>query len=363
MADGGSRPTLKALSARVEALRTRGAVPVAEMRGIAGEILSAAGVPSQDAALAAEILCDAQLRAIDSHGLMHLPVYVRRLLDGSVAARPEMRVVRSSPAAVLLDAQNALGVLAAARAMQEAVALAKASGIGACSVRNSSHFGAASYFVARAAREGVVALAFSNAAPTMAPWGGTRPVLGTNPLAAAFPRADGEPVVIDMATSAVARARIRAAEKKGEAIPDHWALDEHGARTTDPKAALRGTIQPLGGEKGYALTLLIELLCATLSGGRPGFEVVNLQDPEAKPAGISHLFIAIDPEHFAGLGRLHQSIEAVAGQIEASSPGATTKPRLPGARAALEMRRRTQEGIPATEALVDSLQRAVKALA
>lgn len=344
------------LAEKLAGLRTAAVVAAGPLQALAADILAATGMTVEDADLAAGILVEAQLHGIDSHGLAHLPVYVRRLLEHSILPNAIMQLSQTGPAASLLDANNGFGVLAAHKAMLEAIRLAQAQGIGACAVRNSSHFGAANYYVELAAKQGLIGIALSNAAPTMAPWGGREAILGTNPLAMAFPRGDGAaPIVIDMATSVVARGRIRKAAQAKAAIPADWALDQAGQPTTDADAALLGTIQPMGGAKGYALALAIELLCAGLSGGRPGFQVRNPHDPGPAPSGTSHNFLAIDPGCFAGRSAALLAIEAVAGRIESSLPAADTAPRLPGQRAAATYAQRRQHGIPVSPALLESI--------
>lgn len=350
------------LENEVGELKVGGTIGAARLAGLAARILSAAGVPAGAAEPAAELLVDSQLRGIDSHGVAHLPVYVRRIAVGAIAPAAVPRVIRTGAATSVVDGGNALGLIVALAAIDEACGRAKEMGIGACAVRDSNHFGAAAPLVERGARQGLIVLALSNAAPTMAPWGGREALLGTNPLAAAFPRAGGEPIVIDMATSAASRGRIRAAEKQKKPIPDTWALDSAGLPTTDATAALDGTMQPLGGAKGYALTLLIELLCTALSGGRPGFEVRNPHDPSSAAAGTSHLFVAFDPEHFAGRQTSQLAAATIADRIEATTPASAAPPRVPGARGAEIAARRGRDGIPVTEMLVTQLRDAVGAL-
>lgn len=343
------------LAEKLAGLRAAAVVAPGQLQALAADILAATGMAAEDAVLAASILVEAQLHGIDSHGLAHLPVYVRRLLEHSILPHAIMQLSQTGPAASVLDAMNGFGVLAAHKAMIEAMRLAQAQGIGACAVRNSSHFGAANFYVELAARQGLIGIALSNAAPTMAPWGGREAILGTNPLAMAFPRGDAAPIVIDMATSVVARGRIRKAAQAKAAIPADWALDQDGQSTTDAEAALLGTIQPMGGAKGYALALAIELLCAGLSGGRPGFQVRNPHDPGPEPSGTSHNFLAIDPGCFAGRSAALLAIEAVAGRIEHSLPAADAKPRLPGQRAAATYAQRLHHGIPVSSALLESM--------
>lgn len=330
------------------------AIKLANM--VAG-VFEAAGIPASSAEVAAGILVDTQLHGIDSHGIAHLPTYIRRLVEGAIEARPDIQTTRNGAVAVM-DGGNGLGVLVARQAIEQACALAQQFGIGCCSVRNGNHFGAALPLVNYAAKAGFVSLCFSNAAPTMAPWNGRDAMLGTNPLAAAFPRAGGSPIVIDMATSAVARGRIRKAARAGEAIPLDWALDESGNPTTDANAALKGTVQPLAGAKGYALTLMVELLSTVLSGGRPGFEVMNPHDKTVAPAGVSHLFIALDPQKFNGTAVAEAIVDRTAKTIERSTPRDKEAPRVPGSRANAAAEEHWQKGIPLTADLIASLREA-----
>lgn len=343
------------LAAQVTRLCSGAEAPVAELRRLTSDILVAAGMAVERARIAAEVLTDAQLSGVDSHGLTHLPMYVRRLVDGSIDGNAVMTISRTGPSAAIMDAANGLGVLAACQAMSEAIRLALETGIGGCAVRNSSHFGAASYFVRMAADRGMIGLAFSNAAPTMAPPGGREPILGTNPIAVAFSRANAAPIVIDMATSAVARGRIRKAAAEKSRIPLDWALDRQGNPTDDPEAALAGTVQPMAGAKGYALALAVELLCVALSGGRPGYLVRNPHDTEPKATGTSHFFMAIDPDHFSGGATALAVVEAIAERVETCDQSGADGPRLPGRRAADTRDHRSVHGISLTPELLKSL--------
>jgi len=330
------------------------------LRDLGADILVAAGLSSEDAKASADVLAHAQLSGVDTHGFCHLAVYVRRLLEGSIAVNPRIVVTKRAPVAAVMDGGNGLGALVAQKAMAEAIDTAAAFGIGACAVRNSSHFGAANFYVEQATRAGMIGLVFSNAAPSMAPWGGREAILGTNPIAFGFPRANAYPIVVDMATSAVARSRLRKAANAAAPIPPFWALDRAGEPTTDSRAALDGTIQPVGGAKGYALSLAVELLCVALSGGRPGFEVRNPHDKAPEPCGTSHLFIALAPNCFAGNDVAADSIEAVVRRIEQSEPRCDEKPRLPGQRGAQDRASRSKRGIPVTHDLLESLRKAAE---
>lgn len=347
------------LAARVQALSGRKSIDAAELAALACDILAGAGLSQTDARLAADILCDAQLRGSQSHGLMHLPVYVRGLLDGSANAAPRFRIDTVANGTSVVDADNALGVLAGVFAVDMLVPIARRQGIAAVAVRNSNHFGIASYFVERATRERLICMAFSNASPTMAPSGAVEALLGTNPIAFGFPVPGADPVVMDMATSGVARARIRQAWREGRTIPSDWALDPSGQPTTDPAQALKGTIQPLGGAKGYGLALVADLLSSALADGRPGFDVVSVQETVGKPAGVSHFFVVIDPAGFAGAARYGERAGAIAARVTAAVPVDAAAPvRLPGSRGHEARRRARREGVTLTPVLRDAMVKA-----
>lgn len=357
MADVRARKVTMAYLEDIASLKVGDRIDAIELVNIVAGVLEATGIPAAPAEVAASILVDTQIHGIDSHGIAHLPTYVRRLMDGAIATNPDIKVTQNGAVAVM-DGGNGLGVLVARQAIEQACDLALQFGIGSCAVRNGNHFGAALPLVAYAAKAGFVALCFSNAAPTMAPWNGHEAILGTNPLAAAFPRADGLPIVIDMATSAVARGRIRKAARAGETIPLDWALDEAGNPTSDASAALKGTVQPLAGAKGYALTLMVELLSTMLAGGRSGFDVLNPHDKTAAPAGVSHLFIAFDPKKFSGLDVAEITADRISKKIEGSTSRDKHTPRLPGSRANAAAEERWRDGVPLTADLIASLQEA-----
>lgn len=262
----------------------------------------------------------------------------------------------------VVDADMAPGVLAGLRACDLAMARARECGMAAVAVHNSAHFGAASAFAERLAAAGMVSLIFSNASPTVAPRGATQPLFGTNPLAAGFPRANGAPVLIDFATSAGSRGRIRKAAATGTPIPADWALDAQGNPTTDPKAALLGTMQALGGAKGAILPLMVELFCVGLSGGNPGAKVLTPQEPSARPRGVSHLFVAMDARAFGGIDAVGERIAAISALVEGATPvDPAHPPRLPGERGARCRARARAEGIVITPMLAAAFEEALAA--
>jgi LDH2 family malate/lactate/ureidoglycolate dehydrogenase len=251
-------------------------------------------VPPDSAKLVAEALVAADMEGIASHGVMLVPMYVERMLAGSVSKETEARVVHDGGIAVVLDAAHALGQLTSHQSVAIAAERAKHHGVAVVAVKNGFHFGAAGYWARSIAAEGLIGIVMCNTRPLMPAPGGAERVVGNNPLAIAV----SEDFVVDMATSASAMGKIRLAEAAGKPIPEGWAADADGRPTTDPRQAIKGMLLPAAGPKGFGLAAALELLCGGLSGGAVGAEVGALYGEPAKPYGCSHLFIAIDPGHF-----------------------------------------------------------------
>ncbi len=345
---------------RIEPPRAGEIVPVERLRALTASILVEAGMRDEEAGDMADLLVFAQESGIESHGLMHLPSYLAGIASGSLKARPRFGTEAPFRAAAILDADQAPGPLAGAKACRMAIERARDCGVAVVAVRNSAHFGAASAYAERLAAAGMVSLILSNASATVAPRGGATALFGTNPIAAGFPRAGGTPVLVDFATTAGARARIRKAAAEGRPIPADWALDGHGRPTTDARAALSGTMQALGGEKGAILPLLVELLCVGLSGGGPGVDVLVPQDATARPRGISHLFVAIDARAFGGLDAVSRRVATISALVENAAPvDPEQPPRMPGARGAARRIRARDEGIVLSPALATAVGEAI----
>ncbi len=251
------------------------------------------GMPNADARLAADTLVQADLWGHQSHGMMRLPWYVARLRSGACApvASP-LRAVDAGAIGVW-DGQDGMGQVLAARAMEDAIARAKAHGIGAVAVRNSGHFGTAMYFTLMAARAGCVGFLTTNASPAMAPWGGRRKTVGNNPWSWAAPAGRFAPLVLDIANTGVARGKIYLAKQKGLPIPEGWAITADGAPTTDPAAAIDGLILPMAGHKGYGISVVMDMLSGVLSGSASGLGVSGPYQAE-KRSGAGHFMIVLD---------------------------------------------------------------------
>lgn len=321
-------------------------VKPADLSALASDVFEHCGVPRPDAEIGAEVALWAQLHGSDSHGIVHLPLYVRGLLDRTIKAQPAFAMTRPMPACAVLDADHGLGLVASRRAIDLAIDIAKQLGLGAVAVRNSSHFGAAGYYADRAAGQGLIGLAFTNAMPAIAPTGGSEGLLGTNPIGAAFPIPGADPVIADMATAVVARSRIRHALAAGQkSIPEGWALDPSGRPTTDPAVAVKGSLLPIGGPKGYALSLMVEILCSALSDGEPGFQV-TYENMVKRPSNICQFFLVLNPEGFVGGERYGARMTHIAEVIgKAKAMEGEAPPRLPGARGHAVKRKAAAEGI------------------
>lgn len=259
----------------------------------AQSILVAAGLDLVAARITAESLVDADRHGVSSHGLIRLPIYVERIQRGMVDPRavPE---VRSEGARATVDGHNAMGAYVASTAIQAACELARKYGLASATARHSNHCGTMGFYARKAAENGFFAVAISNAPVTMAYHGGRTPAVGTNPLAIAIPRTEAPPLVLDIASSAVARGKIIVAQSQDQTIPLGWALDSDGRPTTVASEALTGTMLPFGGPKGSGIAMVIDLLCGILAGGPSGPAIGNMYDHWDRPQDLGHTFLVSD---------------------------------------------------------------------
>jgi LDH2 family malate/lactate/ureidoglycolate dehydrogenase len=284
------------------------------LRTFGSAVLSALGVPGDDAALVADSLVQADLWGHSSHGLLRLPWYVARLRSGAMRAVTEPAVLSDTGPLVLLDGRDGVGQVLTDRARALATDRARQHGVGVVGVRNSNHFGTAMWFTRRAARDGFVALLTTNASPAMAPWGGREKRVGTNPWSIAAPGPDGRVLALDIANTAVARGKIYLARSRGGSIPESWALTADGAPTTDPAEGVLGVVLPMAGHKGYAIAFMMDVLSGALTGSAVGTGVHGPYEPAAR-SGSGHLFLALDPGAFGDRAgyedRVRQLVEEV----------------------------------------------------
>src|SRR5882672_2198198 len=301
------------------------------------------GVPQEDAAQAAEVLASADLRGIDSHGVARLHSYFDMLSEGRINPKPEIKLVRSTLSTATIDGDNGLGLVIGPQANRIAMDMAEKAGSGWVSVRNTNHFGIAGYYVLQALERDLIGWAMTNSTSVVTPLWGMERMLGTNPIAIAFPGKEEPPLVMDMATCAAAYGKIEMARRKGEAIPAGWAIDKQGRVTTNPDDAVNGgALLPLGsdrergGHKGYALAIMVDMLSGVLSGANwgpfaPPF-ALRLKIPERSVGkGIGHFFGAMRIDGFIDADSFKRQIDDYIRVFRAAKPApGTTGPLIPG---------------------------------
>ena len=319
------------------------------LREHAAALLRAAGATAEDAAIVADEVVDAEARGYEAQGLLRLPAYVRALQDGSARSPAVLQVLRDAPSALAWDADGALGHPAALQAME--VCVERAASTGACFgiVREPGHIGRLGYYVERAAERGAIGIIACSGGPssaTMAPWGAREARLGTNPIAFGFPGPDSEHVVVDVSTTQAARGKVLVAAATGQPIPDSWAFDADGHPTTDPHRALPpdGTLAPLGGHKGYALAVVVDLLCGALGGPYP-------------PAESVVFVAAFDVASVTTAGEYSSAVRSLEELVRSAAP----RPghdggRLPGSGARERLRAAESDGLQVAAPLWDAVR-------
>lgn len=268
-----------------------------------------AGIPAEDARLAADSLVQADLWGHQSHGLLRLGWYYARLRSGVMNPRTDVSTITDAGAIAVLDGNESVGPVIAKYATDEAVRRARLHGVGVISVRNSNHFGTCMYFTRMAAQQNCVMLMMTNGGPNMAPWGGLGKKIGTNPWSIAVPAGRHAPMVMDLANSGVARGKIYLANNRHESIPSTWAVDAQGNPTTDPKEALKGFVLPMAGHKGYAIGVMVDVMSGVLSGS--GFQ--DQVNGPYDPVGLSragHFIMALDIAAFQPVAQFHERMES-----------------------------------------------------
>ena len=327
-------------------------VPLGVLQDLATRALARAGANPAMASTTADALVYSEARGLASHGVSRVPQYATHLVNGRADGSAEPGLVREKGGAVLVDAKCGLAFPACALAVAEAIRRARELGVAYAGVTNSHHFGAAAYHVEPLAAAGLVGLALGNSPAAMAVAGGRRPLLGTNPIAAVFPRVEQSALMIDLSLSEVARGKVMVAAKEGKAIPLGWALDRDGKPTRDAAAALEGSMLPMGGAKGAMLAIIVELLVTALTGAAIGFEATSFFVDEGNRPRIGQAFLAIDPDALSGNRVYRERVETlVAAMLE--DPGV----RLPGERREALAAKSEKEGVMLSDALLSQLQR------
>jgi LDH2 family malate/lactate/ureidoglycolate dehydrogenase len=336
-------------------------IPEGPLKAFGRRALEATGMSEADARLSMDVLVEADLRGVYSHGVVRLPIYVERLLAGVMNPRPKMSVRRDKASTCIFDGGNGIGMLVGVRSMEVAIEKARASDAPAfVAVENSNHYGAAAYFAEQAADAGMIGFSFTiGGINHMAPWGGREAMLGNNPFAVALPTPCGFNIVLDMACSVAARGKIIVAARNGDPIPPDWALGPDGLPTTDAVEALKGLVQPVGGPKGYALTLVIGLLSTMLTEAFFGSEVTHLYEDLENPQNIGHLQGALPIDLFQDRDRYDARIEKAVREIQGTQKAAgVERIYLPGEREYLAREKARRDGIPLGQGVLEDLRAA-----
>lgn len=332
-------------------------VPAAALLKFCVECFQKLGLPPDDAKITAENLLFANLRGVDSHGVIRLKIYADRLRAGGFRKNVRPKIVAEQESSALLDAGHGVGQVAGVEAMKLAIAKAGRTGVAMVGVKNSNHFGAAAFYAIRALEHGMIGWAVTNAGPSMAPTGGKEGRLGNNPIAVAVPAGNHPPLILDIATGSVAWGKIFLAQQEGRKIPTSWALDKHGNPTDDPNvAADHGLIQPFGGYKGYGLSLFIDILTGVLCGGGFSTHIKSLYQKIDSPSEVAQSFGAIRIESFIPLAQFKRRVDEIIGLMHSCPPApGAERIYVPGEiEVEIEQRRRS-EGIPINATLRDEL--------
>jgi (2R)-3-sulfolactate dehydrogenase (NADP+) len=324
-----------------------------ELFRLARAALEKAGAHSKMAEAAAQHLVRAEAQGLPTHGMSRVPFYCGMLRNGRADGAAHPVLVAERAAACLLDNRDGLPYSSVQWAIEELVQRARRNGIGYAGIRNSSHAGVLGIHLEPLAAAGLVGFAFTNAPAAIPAWGGKKALFGTNPVAGLFPRAGRDPIVVDLALTTVVRGRVMMAMRKGERIPEGWALDRHGKPTTDPKEAIEhGSFFPIGGAKGAMLALMFELVCAALTGAAIGPEADSFFAEQGNRPRIGQSFIAIDPGALAGTAKYSERVEAVVGAMLADP-----EVRLPGARRFAAEKAARERGMEVPDELLAQIEK------
>jgi LDH2 family malate/lactate/ureidoglycolate dehydrogenase len=336
--------------------------------GFSVDVFMRFGIAEADARQAADVLLRSDLRGIDSHGVARLHTYVEMLELGRINPRPNIRLLRERQSVASLDGDNGLGLIVGPKANELAMEKAERHGSGWVSVSNSNHFGIAGYYPLKALERDLIGWAMTNSTKLVAPLWGAERMLGTNPLAIAFPAAQEPPIVIDMATSAVAYGKIEMAVREKHDVPPGWLIDGNGRDTTDPREMLSGGAQlplgsyrEMGGHKGYALAVMVDVLCAVLSGANwgpfaPPFALRQELPARSVGKGIGHFFGAMQIDGFIDKDEFKRQVDEWVRVFRNTRPApGTGGPLIPGDPERQAETLRSKEGIPLIRPVVDEL--------
>jgi LDH2 family malate/lactate/ureidoglycolate dehydrogenase len=343
--------------------------PIEVLRDFSTRIFVYFRVPKADAAQAADVLASADLRGIDSHGVARLTSYVELLSEGLINPTPKIKILRSTPSTATIDGDNGLGLVVGPQANKIAMDMAEKAGSGWVSICNTNHFGIAGYYVLQALKRDMIGWAMTNSTKLVTPLWGAERMLGTNPIAIAFPGKDEPAIVIDMATCAAAYGKIEMARRRGQPIPQGWGIDNQGRGTTNPDDIVAGgALLPLGsdrergGHKGYGLAIMVDVLCGALGGANwgpftPPFALRQEIPARSVGKGIGHFFGAMRIDGFIEADEFKRQIDDFVRTFRATKPApGTNGPLIPGDPEREAEKVRSKEGVPLIMPVVEELR-------
>jgi L-2-hydroxycarboxylate dehydrogenase (NAD+) len=325
----------------------------------------AAGLPSTEAEIVAGLMVEADLRGSDTHGVIRLPLYLRRLKAGGINARPHIRIVEERPATALVDGDNGMGHLVMRFAAMTAIEKAKAAGVAWVGARMSNHAGPAALYAMMPLAHDMIGLYLAVGSNNhLPPWGSTENLLGTNPIAIAIPSQDEAPIVLDMAPTVAAFGKVRLKMQRGEELPVGWMIGRDGKPLTDPKRAEHGLLLPIGDYKGYGLSLMVGLLAGALNQAAFGRDVVDFVKEQGRATNTGHAIVALSVEAFAPAVLFKRQVDAAVRAMRGAErlPG-VERIWLPGEQSHRKRQDRTKNGIPVPKPLRESLDAAARELA
>lgn len=325
--------------------------PVKTIRSFCVAVWEQAGLSHENAEVCTDTLLAADLRGVRTHGVTHMKDYCTRLSMGTLTNGDDITFVQNAPATLLVDAKYAVGAVAGNRVMDRCIEEAKKSGACFAAVHNGCHYGLGAYYPMKAAGQNMIGISFTNTSPIVAPFGGADPLIGTNPVSIAMPAGRYPDLVVDMATSIVAKGKISLALKEGKTIPEGWALDKNGAATTDPAAADVGALLPFGGHKGYGIGLVVSLLSFALSGADMDVNLPKFFDRPELLSNGGYFMGAINIEKYCPIEAFKARVDALFDILKASRPAEGSKGVLiPGEIESALTERSQREGIDLSDA-------------
>jgi LDH2 family malate/lactate/ureidoglycolate dehydrogenase len=325
---------------------------------LVSSIFQKVGAPVENAEIMARSLVAADLRGMNSHGILRLPIYVRRLQSGGFRPDRKGRIVRESAGTVLIDGEDGLGAVVTSRAMDEAIQRARTTGIAAAGVFNSNHNGEGAFFALRAIAAGMIGICTTNGSPNTPPWGGKTKVTGPLPITIGVPAGEEWPLVLDMALGVSSRGKILYYADKGIPLPDGWLVDAEGQPSNDAEHIRQGGwILPIGGYKGWGLITIMEVLSGVLTGGALGRDIVELYGDTTKAQKIGHFVIAINVAAFMELSTFKSRMDAYIRMLKASGPASETQQGviIPGQREFCKEKEQRQNGLMVSCKVVDEV--------